>query len=587
MTASSSPKARAGIATTPLLYWLVVVCGLAGVTAARLDAASVTGDLAALWVGSLAGVLLGQIIAFMRLRPWFFLIVALASLWVLPLIVVAFYVVLGSGTETLFLAFVPAVVGGYLSLSERGALVAFWYPAVLWMMVILDRPASANLGELATGATLPFAIGLAALFVAFFRARETRRVMLWRTHASTPLAAPRPPTVLRFSPLRETAQLGWTVLAGAATLVLAAWVAPHLWGKDTQPRLDGASSPPESAMAGACCPRAETGNERVREYFPLVHAHAKDGLSKTCVECSSDFGVVSSELGQEPLARTAWAYSGSPGAGLHTEGSSGSSSTSAPPYEPEWSSPTTSYAPPPWVSEPPPPMPVAEPAPAPKPPPKPVAPPPVARTSAAPPVAPHSPTMAAGQASAVPPSPAAPAASLGEPVPWRWMLALGMSCVGLFVLGRALRRRLTLRHLERPFWHEPLDQRISNHWQRVLIGLRDAGIGPRRGEQPQAFARRVGIEELATCATVLERVRHGVRIDGADLASMEVAATAAYRAGRRRAGVAGRAVGWLRWPLADLREDVPCVTQTHGLADLREDVPCVTQTHGLADYSAR
>ncbi len=135
-------------------------------------------------------------------------------------------------------------------------------------------------------------------------------------------------------------------------------------------------------------------------------------------------------------------------------------------------------------------------------------------------------------------------------VPWAPTLFLATFGISAHLFVRAMRRRLTLRHLARPFWHEPIDQRISNHWQRMLIGLRDAGIQPVRDEQPQAFARRVGIEGMTTCATILERVRHGVRVDAADVDAMSAAADAVYDAARSRAGAAGRTVAFLRWPLA-------------------------------------
>lgn len=117
------------------------------------------------------------------------------------------------------------------------------------------------------------------------------------------------------------------------------------------------------------------------------------------------------------------------------------------------------------------------------------------------------------------------------------------------MLVRAARRQLTLRHLARPFWAETLDQRISNHWQRVLIALADAGIHPTDGEQPQALAKRVAIEEMVACATILERVRHGVCVDASDLDLMDASATAVVSAARRQAGATGRAAAWLRWPL--------------------------------------
>ena len=41
-------------------------------------------------------------------------------------------------------------------------------------------------------------------------------------------------------------------------------------------------------------------------------------------------------------------------------------------------------------------------------------------------------------------------------------------------LLRCYRRLLALRHLRRPFWPETVDQRVSNLWQLMLVGLRDA-----------------------------------------------------------------------------------------------------------------
>ena len=84
----------------------------------------------------------------------------------------------------------------------------------------------------------------------------------------------------------------------------------------------------------------------------------------------------------------------------------------------------------------------------------------------------------------------------------------------------------------------------------MLIGLRDAGIHPGINEQPEALARRVGIEGMDTCSTILERVRHGVRVDADDLEAMNSAAGTVYRHARVKAGISGRAAAWLRWPLA-------------------------------------
>jgi len=159
-----------------LLYWLLVVAGLEGLTIVRADAGGSAGggerELVALWVGTVAGVALGQLVAWLRVRAWVLVAFSMMAFWLVPALFIVGWELFGGDTTTFVLAFVPATVCAYLSLSERGALVAFWYPAVLWMLVILDRPGGAAFD--ARGA-LPFVVGLGALFVAFLRARETRR----------------------------------------------------------------------------------------------------------------------------------------------------------------------------------------------------------------------------------------------------------------------------------------------------------------------------------------------------------------------------------------------------------------------------
>jgi hypothetical protein len=114
---------------------------------------------------------------------------------------------------------------------------------------------------------------------------------------------------------------------------------------------------------------------------------------------------------------------------------------------------------------------------------------------------------------------------------------------------RPLRRLFTLRHLRRPFWDETIDQRVSNSWQLALVGLRDAGWRSTSSEAPREFARRVGVDGLERCATILERARHGIAIDAGDLSEMSASADAAYRTARQSLGPVARAVAWIRWPL--------------------------------------
>lgn len=561
MPAQQMPAQRTP-ATAALVYWLLVICGLAGITLLRIDTPR---DVLPLWIGSLAGLAGGQFFAWLRVRAWVIFVVSFSALWCSALFLAVLFGVMGGMTETTILAFLPAAVCGYLSLSERGALVAFWYPAVLWMILILDRP---NAAAFDARAALPFVVGLAALFVVYLRARETRRSTLWAAHANVRLAKPLPRKVLRTSPLRAASQIAWTGLAGASALVLAAWIAPHLWAKEARSHTaattfdQGAAQTPSTEDAAGsdayggepCCESAaeESKRERVREYFPLLddrEAEQRKLTKPPCAPCQVAGPRVARSVG--------------PGASRgFSRGSAMKDPSMQPgPWYPDRSTPspwtpTPSTTPSPETFVPA----VAAPTPWPPPPVHEVAPAPAPEKSVA--------EVAAGAPAAAgarpPPGvtvtkprdaslvfiarPAAPPPP--PPSPWKSVLALCVGGLALHVLVRAARRQLTLRHLARPFWAETLDQRISNHWQRVLIGLVDAGIQPAAGEQPQALAKRVGIEGMKTCATILERVRHGVRVDETDLAAMDASAGAVYRAARVKAGALGRAAAWLRWPLA-------------------------------------
>lgn len=135
-------------------------------------------------------------------------------------------------------------------------------------------------------------------------------------------------------------------------------------------------------------------------------------------------------------------------------------------------------------------------------------------------------------------------------VRWLVLLVAAAFFVQLVSLGlRPLRRALVLRHLRRPFWKETVDQRVSNAWQLVLIGLRDAGWRADGSEAPRELAHRAGVEGVEQCATILDRTRHGIRIDREDLDTMVDTADAAYRSARGQIGAVSRAVTWLRWPL--------------------------------------
>jgi hypothetical protein len=136
-----------------------------------------------------------------------------------------------------------------------------------------------------------------------------------------------------------------------------------------------------------------------------------------------------------------------------------------------------------------------------------------------------------------------------DPRPLPWLFALALSGLLVQIVLRPLRRFVTLQHLRESLWSESIDQRASNLWQLVLVGLRDAGWHAAPGEQPLALARRADVPGADMCAIVLERARHGSRLETRDLQAMTDAAQVAYHAARQRTGRMARALSWLRWPL--------------------------------------
>jgi len=135
----------------------------------------------------------------------------------------------------------------------------------------------------------------------------------------------------------------------------------------------------------------------------------------------------------------------------------------------------------------------------------------------------------------------------------RWLSAFVAAVLALQLLRlifRPIRRAVALRHLRKPFWAETVDQRVSNWWQLVLVGLRDAGYRTTSDEQPREFARRTGVDGVEKCAAILDRTRHGIRVDQADLDDMSTSAEAAYRSAREHTSTLARAAAQIRWPLA-------------------------------------
>jgi len=537
-------KSTPGTAAAPLVHWLMLIAGLALVTVQRIDHLD---TVVPLWIGAVVGTAVGQLMGRRRLRLWLALAAIANLMWMLPL---ASLPVWGwihgmnemwSGLETAELAFAPAALCGYLSLGERATLAVFWFPAVLWMMAILDRSGSVHLQGTVSWILLA---GSSALLLASLYTREARRIALWRGYATVRLAAPRSGAVLRRAPLRSAGQLAWATAVGALSLAITAWIAPLLWQtEDTGTALESTSASAASGgtagPAEPCCPDGSgvvVRRTRVREYFPLLSHQDTDHYGTPTSYCSACRDGV-------PIGSADW--KGGPGHVASAGGTSagdpqyiGGPGGFAPHVEPgaadTYLAPTGATA-------------VVQPT------------PPAHGTAAvlAAPPAVHGGAPIAQQAW----SPGRDRAAMGrvrrvhrqaeadydDPLPW--LLTLAVTAVVVRLAMRPVRRWLLIRHLGRPFWAETVDQRVSNLWQLVLVGLRDAGWRAAPGEQPQELARRIGLEGMKTCATVLERARHGVRVDGEDLAAMTEAARQVYEGARKHAGGAARAAGWVRWPL--------------------------------------
>ncbi|MDB4945597.1 MAG: hypothetical protein JWP97_5131 [Labilithrix sp.] len=545
--------------TTALLYWLFTLCGLAGITVLRADAPD---DVLALWLGSVVGLAGGQLVARWRLRAWVFAAVGVVAVWLMPVFVFVLYEPWRPAIEMFGLALVPAVAGGYLSLSERWGLASFWYPAMLWMLVVLDGP-----GGFDAYASLPLLAGVAGFFVAFMRARETRRVALWQAHSVRRLAERSTRSVLRDSPVRAFGEHAWTVGVGTGALLLAAIIGPSLWQRE-QVKERAARAERAVALSNAlalqaagtqpCCKATvDAPVVRVREYFaPRTTRTDEDRIAEqnaalSCRVCEDRAAGVAA-LGDSDPTSDGPPVLPAPGAGGPTLHGAVGDQDLGPAGK---GVPLSTYPVVPEVSPP-------EPLPAPH--------HPAAHPAAAAPVvkaAPHGPktsvpaTTAHAVTTATPSAAGAPAltafapyvtaapeprAMAGDGAPWRGIGLAALAALAAVLGVRSARRALRLRHLARPFWNEPVDQRISNHWERMLVALRDAGIHPRDGEQPQALARRVGIPAAGTCATILERARHGVRIEPDDLDTMDRATSDVVRAVHARAGVLARAVAFVR-----------------------------------------
>jgi hypothetical protein len=410
-------------------------------------------------------------------------------------------------------------------MSERGGLAAFWFPTSIWMIALLDGASDAAFAGTESWVLLS---ALVALFVAFLGARELRRIALWQTHATRRLSVLRPSALLRRSPSRTGAQAAWFAGTAGATLLLAAWVAPHLWQTDEAERQAIFLSQQQAGAANPgsgipCCPEAqdfEVESHRIREYLPLLKPHedaAHPGPLARCVACRDGVAIGASPLELSPLVAGA-AASGATGS--QSSGAAMGDAATAPASGAFWPPPAPSFAPRPPSEQP------------------------AGFNPAAQPTTPIAPASSHGPVAAPP-----GIARSVDVHPVQWLLALAACGLLVQLLLRPLRRLVTLWHLRESIWPEPADQRVSNLWQLVLVGLRDAGWRVAPGEQPRELARRVDLPGAEVCSEVLERTRHGARVDATDLESMKRAASAVYRDSRMRVGRLARALSWLRWPL--------------------------------------
>jgi hypothetical protein len=142
---------------------------------------------------------------------------------------------------------------------------------MIWMLTILDRTGAAALPD-RTGVILLGALAL--MFVVFLRAREARRIQLWRTVAFQPLARAQAPTILKEHPGGQIARASWMLLVGAGAFAVTAWLAPKLWQTEIS---DGApvifEGPQHAGLP--CCPvePTETKRLRVKEYLDVGLGH--------------------------------------------------------------------------------------------------------------------------------------------------------------------------------------------------------------------------------------------------------------------------------------------------------------------------
>ncbi|MBA3500276.1 MAG: hypothetical protein H0T65_07885, partial [Deltaproteobacteria bacterium] len=302
--------------TTIVVYWFAILAGLTLYSVTRTDEM----DLAGMWIGVVGGTALGQYLAARDLRLWFVCVVL-----VMFVVLCGPFTPMHDGGLLFWMALIPATLCGWLSLSDRGSLLAFWFPVVVWMLTILDRGQGALEVETGSAALLG---GLAFMFIAFLYARETRRIGLWRTVSPTPIAPETAHVILKEVPRIKVGLAGWSLLVSAAAFGICAWLAPRLWHVEPlvpdlyatttarAPEYDRAHGYGAGRPRARCCQDVhinETKRSRVKEYFDIGRGHDDDEHAsyeqmEECVVCGPD--GLPMDVARHGRYDDGWAYEG-------------------------------------------------------------------------------------------------------------------------------------------------------------------------------------------------------------------------------------------------------------------------------------
>jgi hypothetical protein len=277
-------------ATTLIVYWFALIAGLSIYTYTRPNDFDVMG----LWMGVIIGTILGNTLGVRDVRIWLAIVIIAG----ISILCAPFTPPKQSGL-LFWMAFIPATLCGYAALSERGGLIAVWFPSVMWMLTILDHGHGALKVD---GASAGLLGGMACVFLAFLYAREQRRVAMWRTISPTALAPETAPKILRDIPRLRVGMAGWSLIVSSLAFALTAWVAPKLWHvEELVPDLWSASAQAPGMTNGShgglglpCChapDEFETKRERVKEYMDLGRGHdaeTEEIDQGECVVCTPD-----------------------------------------------------------------------------------------------------------------------------------------------------------------------------------------------------------------------------------------------------------------------------------------------------------